>query len=56
MCVIVPKTNGGVRGVLSHFATSLINKDETSDNEKRRQASLELKLALDHQVQWTRHC
>jgi hypothetical protein len=35
-----------------HFATSLINKDETSDNEKRRQASLELKLALDHQVQW----
>jgi hypothetical protein len=34
------------------FSTSLINKDESGEQAHRRQASFELKLALDHQVQW----
>jgi len=34
------------------FATSLINKDESNEQARRRQASLEMKLALDRQVQW----
>jgi hypothetical protein len=34
------------------FATSLINKDESNEQAHRRQASLEMKLALDRQVQW----
>lgn len=35
-----------------HFSTSLINKDESGEQAHRRQASFELKLALDRQVQW----
>ena len=35
-------------------AMSLINKDESEEQAKRRQANLELKNALDHQVKWKR--
>ena len=34
------------------FATSLINKDESNEQAHRRQASFELKLALERQVEW----
>jgi len=33
---------------------SLINKDESDGHSQRRQSSLEIKKALDHQVQWKR--
>ena len=35
-------------------AMSLIHKDESDDQSRRRRANLEFKMALDHQLEWKR--